>query len=161
MPGKLLILFSIALFACFFVTNADAQTRRKAVGAAEVNGTFRDYFSGKLKGNYNEIKILALGGGKLRVAFNLTYPYIDGAGNLTANVGEADGAATITGDTATFAPADTTGCTITIKFVKPGAIKVAQTGASECGFGFNVSATGDYKKTSAAKPKFVSDLKLD
>jgi hypothetical protein len=150
MSGKLLIL----LFACFFVLNADAQTARNAVGAAEVNGTFRDYFGGKFKGNYNEIRILAVGKGKLRVRFDLTYPYVDASGGMMANTGQAEGTATIVGDTATFSPDETTDCTIIIKFVKPGLIKVAQNGASECGFGFNVSASGDYKKTSVAKPKF-------
>jgi hypothetical protein len=154
MRAKLLFLLLVPFFASLFAADADAQTARKAVGAAEASGTFRDYFSGKFKGNYNEIRILALGKGKLRVRFDLTYPYLDASGEMTANVGEADGTATIEGDTATFSPADTDGCTITIKFVKPGAIKVTQNGASECGFGFNVSASGDYKKTSAAKPKF-------
>ncbi len=137
-----------------YAGETNAQTARKAVGAAEVNGTFRDYFSGKMKGNFNEIKILALGAGKLRVSFGLVYPFIDATGAMSANVGEADGEATIKGDTATFTPADSEDCTITIKFVKPGAIRVTQNGASGCGFGFNVSASGDYKKTSAAKPKF-------
>jgi hypothetical protein len=154
MSGKLLFLsFALSLVG-FLAVDSNAQTARKAVGAAEVNGTFRDYFGGKFKGNYNEIKILALGGGKLRVAFNLTYPYVDSTGGMMANTGTAEGTATIEGDTATFTPDDTDGCTITIKFVKPGAIKVAQQGASECGFGFNVSADGNYKKTSAAKPRF-------
>lgn len=154
MSGKLLLSLFAAVLVCFFAVSSDAQTARKAVGAAEVNGTFRDYFSGKFKGNYNEIRILALGNGKLRVRFDLTYPYIDSTGGMMANVGEADGTATIVGDTATFSPEDADGCTITIKFIRPGAIRVSQEGASECGFGFNVSASGDYKKTSAAKPKF-------
>lgn len=128
---------------------------RKSVGASEVNGTFRSYFSGKFKGNYNEIKILALGRGKLRVAFELTYPYIDGTGGLMANEGEADGTATIEGDTAVYKSDEFGQCKITIKFVKPGVIEVNQSGVdSECGFGFNVNASGTYKKTSGAKPKF-------
>ena len=154
MSGKLLFTIFAAVLVSLFAVNSDAQTTRKAVGAAEASGTFRDYFAGKFKGSYNEIKILALGKNKLRVAFNLTYPYVDGTGAMTANMGTAEGEATIEGDTATFSPAETTGCVITIKFVKPGSIKVSQNGASECGFGFNVSASGNYKKTSAAKPKF-------
>jgi hypothetical protein len=128
---------------------------RKSVGASEVNGTFRSYFDGKFKDNYNEIKILALGRGKLRVALGLTYPYIDGTGGLMANTGEADGEATIEGDTAIFSPDENGQCKITIKFIKTGTIKVIQSGVdSECGFGFNVNASGTYKKTSSAKPKF-------
>lgn len=150
---KLLILAGfILLFSA--VGAANAQTR-KSVGAAEVNGTFRSYFGGKFKGSYNEIKILALGGGKLRVALELIYPYITGAGEMSANVGTADGTAAIAGDTAIFSPDENGKCVITIKFVRRGALEVSQTGVdSECGFGFNVNASGTYKKTNGAKPKF-------
>ena len=77
-----------SLFLLFSSTGAHAQTR-KSVSAAEVSGTFRSFFEDELKGDYNEIKILALGRGKLRVAFNLTYPYINAMGELTANVGNS------------------------------------------------------------------------
>ena len=132
-----------------------AQTRQSVV-ASEVNGTFRDYFEGRYKGSYNEIKILALGKGKLRVAFQLVYPFTDGMGAMSANTGEANGTATIEGDTAAFSPAETDGCVITIKFVKRGTIKVTQEGVSDCGFGHNVNSQGTYKKSSSAKPKFGS-----
>lgn len=132
-----------------------AQSSRKSVGAAEANGTFRDYFGGRFKGSYNEIKILALGKGKLKVHFGLIYPYIDGAGAKMANAGETSGEAVIKGDTAVLTNSEFADCRITIKFVKAGTIKVAQNGSdSQCGFGVNVSATGTYRKTSGAKPKF-------
>ena len=150
---KLLILASV-VFLFSAIGSATAQSR-KSVNAAEVNGTFRSYFSGKFKGNYNEIKILALGKGKLRVALHLTYPYIDGTGGMMANIGAADGTATIEGDTATFFPYENGQCKISIKFVRRGAIKVTQSGGlSKCGFGLNVNAIGAYKKSSSAKPKF-------
>jgi len=149
---KLLVFASLILL--FSATGAKAQNR-KSVSAAEVNGTFRSFFDGKLKGNYNEIKILALGKGKLRVAFNLTYPFINSLGEQMANVGVADDTASIEGDTAVFSPDENGLCKITIKFLKRGTIEVTQTGAvGECGFGFNVNADGTYKKTSSAKPKF-------
>lgn len=149
---KLLIFASLILL--FSATRANTQNR-KSVSAAEVNGTFRSFFDGKFKGIYNEIKILALGKGKLQVAFELTYPCIDGTGGLMANVGSADGPATIEGDTAIFSPDENGQCKITIKYVKRGTIEVTQSGAnSECGFGFNVSASGTYNKSSSAKPKF-------
>ena len=98
---------------------------------------------------------MALGKGKLRVAFDLTYPFINGMGELMANVGIADGTATIDGDTAVFSPDENGRCKITIKFVKRGTIEITQSGAvGECGFGFNVTADGIYKKASSAKPKF-------
>jgi len=149
---KLLIFASLILL--FSTINANAQNR-KSVSVAEVNGTFRSFFDGKFKGNYNEIKILALGKGKLRVAFDLTYPFINGMGELMANVGIADGTATIDGDTAVFSPDENGRCKITIKFVKRGTIEITQSGAvGECGFGFNVTADGIYKKASSVKPKF-------
>jgi len=150
---KLIILGSfIFLFSAIGAVNA--QTR-KSVSAAEVNGTFRSYFGGKFKGNYNEVKILALGKGKLRVAFELTYPYVDGTGEMSANLGAADGTATIEGDTAVYSSDEFGECRITIKFVRRGTIEITQSGTdSECGFGRNVNADGTYKKSSGAKPKF-------
>lgn len=150
---KLLILAS--LIFVFAATGAVTAQSRKSVGAAEVSGTFRSYYSGKFKDSYSEIKILALGKGKLRVAFELVYPYIDGTGERSANMGYADGTATIEGDTAVYSSDEFGQCEITIKFIKPGTIKVMQSDTdSDCGFGFNVNAGGKYKKSSGAKPKF-------
>jgi hypothetical protein len=149
---KFAAVFAILSFVVF-AAQTNSQTRQ-TVSASEVNGTFRDYFEGKYKGSFNEIKILALGKGKLRVAFQLIYPFIDGTGAMSANTGEASGTATIEGDTATFSPDETNGCVITIKFVKRGTIKVTQEGVSECGFGFNVNSAGTYKKLNGDKPKF-------
>lgn len=157
MMKKLCFILFVFAHSLIFISQSFAQTSRNAVSGAEVTGTFRDYFTGKFKGNHNEIKILALGKGKLRISFDLVYPYIDGTGGAMANTGQAEGIAEIAGDTAVFTSKELEGCKITIKFVKPGAIKVDQEGASECGFGFNVSASGDYRKTSGAKPKFETN----
>ncbi|HEX8637056.1 MAG TPA: hypothetical protein VF692_03255 [Pyrinomonadaceae bacterium] len=156
MSGKLLFLLFVSVFVCLFAVNFDAQTVRKAVGATEVNGTFRSPFGGKFKGSASEIKILAVGAGKLKVRFDLVYPYVDSTGGLMANVGTAEGTAQIAGDTAVYQTEDEYGkCRITIKFVRPGEIKVREESEnSGCGFGVNVNATGTYRKTSAAKPKF-------
>ena len=89
-PGLLLILASAPV----------AQSSGRSVPATEVNGTFRHHFTGKYKGSFNEINIYAHGNGKLRVAFDLTYPFTDGTGELSANLGQADGIAAISGDTA-------------------------------------------------------------
>lgn len=149
-----LLYFSLFLLAFGAVFQIQAQTR-KAVSGAEATGTFRDYFSGKFKGNYNEIKILALGKGKLKVSFDLTYPHRDAQGEMTANMGSAEGEATISGDTAVYKNSEYGECKIMIKFIKPGTIKVSQEGTDgDCGFGFNVNAGGTYKKVSGAKPKF-------
>lgn len=148
---KLLILAIWTFLSAAVGVNAQ---NRSSVSAAEVNGTFRAYFSGKFKDSYSEIKILALGKGKLRVAFELTYPYIDGTGELSANTGATDSTAAIEGDTAIFSSDEYGQCKITVKFVKRGTIEVTQEGTGDCGFGHNVSAAGIYKKSSGAKPKF-------
>lgn len=136
-------------------TNADAQTSRASVSAAEVNGTFRMNFTGKYRDFSNDIKILALGGGKIRVAMDLLYPITTGSGEKSANTGTLDGEASISADTAIYESAEFGTCKITIKFVKPGAIKVTQDGSdADCGFGHNVSASGTYRKVSSRKPKF-------
>ncbi len=145
--NKLLMLSGVFILCFIAATAANAQSR-KAVGGAEVTGTFRDE-SG------SEFNILALGRGKLRVAFSGVYPYKTARGEDTANMGEAIGEADISGDTATFSPEEFQECTITLKFLTRGRLKVTQHGNdAECGFGANVSADGTYKKISSKKPKF-------
>lgn len=147
---KIILIFSAcSVFIFCFVSAADikAQTR-KAVGGAAVTGSFRDE-SG------SEFSISALGKGKLRVAFSGVYNYKMRNGKAMANLGEARGEADITGDTVIFMPEDTEEkCRITMKFLAGGRLKVRQQGSdSECGFGANVSADGNYKKISGAKLK--------
>jgi hypothetical protein len=133
---------------------ADAQTRA-SVSAAEVNGTFRMKFKGRFKNSSNDIKILALGRGKIRMAMDLLYPYLLSGGERTANLGELDGEASIEGDTAVYESNEFGDCRITIRFVKPGTIKVTQDApVGNCGFGHNVSAEGTYRKVSSKKPTF-------
>lgn len=156
MKSILTVLCAALLFG-FSATAANAQASRKSVPASEVNGTFRMPFTGRFKGSSNEIKILALGGGKLHIAMDLIYPYIVN-GELSANMGELDGEAAIVGDVAVYDSTENGGCTITIKFVRPGTIKVTQEGMDfACGFGHNVFADGTYKKVSNAKPKFETE----
>jgi hypothetical protein len=158
MSKKLFLSLLLIFWAAISAIESNAQTSRKAVGSAEVTGAFRPYYSGKYKGSYSEIKILALGKGKIRVAFELTYPFVDGSGAMSANMGSSEGEAEISGDTAVYENSEYDQCTITIKFVKPGQIKVTQSGSdTECGFGNNVSADGTYKKVSGAKPKFENN----
>jgi hypothetical protein len=144
---KLLSFLGVFVF-CFGLATEIKSQNRKSVSGTEVTGTFRDV-SG------SEFSILALGKGKLRVSFSGVYTYKMANGEPMANVGEARGEAGIVGDTATFKPEETENCTIIIKFLPARRIKVTQkeTG-TDCGFGFNVSADGNYKKVSSAKPKF-------
>lgn len=134
-----------------------AQTSRASVSAAEVNGTFRMNFRGKYRDMSNEIKILALGKGKLRVAMDLIYPYTLKNGERSVNMGFLDDEASITRDTAVYKSNEYGDCRITIKFVRAGTIKVTQGKEGmdgNCGFGHNVFATGTYRKVSVKKPKF-------
>jgi hypothetical protein len=144
------------LFICIILTLVGVTSifaQRKAVSGTEVTGTFRDYFDKNFKGSYNEIQIKALGGGKLEISMSLIYPYKLGTGEMTANMGDAEGTATIAGDTAIFTPDGTDTCKITIKFVKAGVIKVTEDGGENgCGFGHNVYSAGTYKKVSGRKP---------
>lgn len=156
MMKRLPRLLYIALFLLVlgFVCEANAQNR-KAVSAAEVNGTFRSYFKGRFKDSYNEIRILALGKGKVKIAFDLLFPHLDSENEFTANLGTAEGIAEISGDKAVFTKEEFGACKIIITFVKPGVINVVQSEEeSDCGFGYNVWANGTYKKVSGAKPKF-------
>ncbi|HTH50871.1 MAG TPA: hypothetical protein VL501_03000 [Pyrinomonadaceae bacterium] len=148
---RALMFVLLLTFAGFVVS---AQTGRKSVPASEVNGTFEMKFTGRFKGNSNEVRIYALGGGKLHVAMLLTFPYTMGNGELMANVGELNEVFEIHGDEASFISNDNQ-CSLTIKFLRPGTIKVGQQGSDvDCGFGNRVSATGTYHKTSSKKPKF-------
>lgn len=143
---KLLSFCSIFAVLIIFSAEVKAQSR-KVVGGAEVTGTFRDV-SG------SEFSILALGKGKLRISFSGVYNYKTTNGEPMAHTGEARGEAKIAGDTATFTPEDTEECTITLTFLRGGKVKVTQKGSdADCGFGHNVSAAGNYKKISNAKPK--------
>jgi hypothetical protein len=129
---------------------------RKSVSGQEVTGTFQLKFKNDGLEATNEIKILALGGGNLKVSFNLSYPFRINNERSTVNVGQAQGEADIEADTAVYSTkADNGKCEIKIKFVKPSVIKVSQKQEGNgCGFGLNVSAQGTYKKVSDDKPEF-------
>jgi hypothetical protein len=144
------------VFVVAFAVAANAQTSRKSVSGAEVTGTFKMSFIGKkYKGMTNDLYIQALGKGKLKIMFDLIYPYTMNNGEVSVNMGSISGEASIVGDTAVYQSDEFGPCKITIKFVRPGQVKVTQDGESfDCGFGHNVLAAGNYKKTSSAKPKF-------
>ena len=120
----------------------------KIVTAAQANGTYR---SGP-----NEIRILALGRNKLRIQMALAWEHKTPDGPM-ANVGTSHGEATIENDVATFRPEETEDCTITIKFLSGNRIRVSEENMLNCGWGFNVSSTGTYRKIRVGKPKFDED----
>jgi hypothetical protein len=142
-PSSFLIhTFFIAL--AFFAPTANAGER--SVTAAEATGTYRD------AGGNSEIRILALGHGKLKVQLALVYEFKSDAGPM-ANLGDASGEATIENDVAVFVPEEAGDCKITMTFLPKGKLKVEQQG-EECGFGHNVRADGTFRKISNRKPKF-------
>ena len=138
------------MIAIAFGTN-EASAQRAAVSGAEVTGTFSTGGEGA-----NTLKIAALGGGKLRVEFSLTYMWRNSAGEWMANTGEPAGIALIEADEAVLDLSENDrSCKITIKFVKPGTVEVSE--GDDCAGivgGMNVTAAGTYEKTSRTKPKF-------
>lgn len=144
-----------AMILVVSATAVFAQKGRAAVSGAEVNGTFRSKYRAPYQKFSNEMKILALGGGKLRVAFDLVYPYKMSNGEDMVNMGTLDEEIPIVGDLATYTSKDG-GCKIEIRFIKPGTVQVTQSGDSPCGFGLNVTADGTYTKISSKKPQFDS-----
>ncbi|MBX7172931.1 MAG: hypothetical protein K1X72_18310 [Pyrinomonadaceae bacterium] len=155
MKGK--FIFTVILAFVFLSTKVpNSFAQRASVSGKEVTGTFRLAFTGKYKGSSSDILIQALGGGKIKIGFDLIYPYTMSNGDLMANIGQSVVEGRITGDKAFYSSNENEGkCEITIHFFKPGIIKVTQEqeGAS-CGFGNNVTAAGTYKKVSSAKPNF-------
>lgn len=133
-----------------------AQSSRASVSGAEVTGTFKMSFIGKKYKDFsNQLDILALGGGKIKIAFDLVYPYTLQNGEVSANMGGLSGEASIKGDTAIYESDEYGPCKITIKFVRPGSVRVTQEGSPpDCGFGHNVTSQGTYRKVSSKKPKF-------
>ncbi|MBV9215369.1 MAG: hypothetical protein JO053_04260 [Acidobacteria bacterium] len=150
---KVVFCLIVTAFSLMMFTQGTAA-QRASVSVAEVTGTFQHKFGARYKNSASEIKIASIGKGRLRVVMHLLYPYIV-KGDLMANLGELDAEATITGDRAFVMSPEMQRCTIEIVFVRPGTIKVTQTGDdSDCGFGHNVTATGTYTRTSSRKPNF-------
>ena len=134
-------LFVPALCSMLCAVAVPAQ-KPKVVTAAQANGVYRYYQS--------EFRILALGHNKLKVQFDGIYMTM----SRSPNMGYASGEATIDGNVATFKPADTERCEITLVFLR-GKLKVMQEGSdADCGFGHNVYATGTYRKIRSGKPTF-------
>lgn len=145
------ILFAMLVAGLLSSGAGEAPAQRAAVSVAEVTGTFST--GGETA---NTLKIAALGGGKLRVAFSLAYLWKNSAGEWMANTGEPSGIALIKADEAVLDLSENDRqCKITIKFVKPGKVEVSE--GDDCAGivgGMNVTSAGTYKKIRSAKPKF-------
>jgi hypothetical protein len=97
----------------------------------------------------NEIKVLALGDGKLKVKFEGLWEYAY-EGEPVANVGEAEGVVILDGDTAVLKTEGTSACKITLRFAEN---KLFVEQESDCGFGQHVNAAGTYVRRSSKRPK--------
>jgi hypothetical protein len=141
-----LLVVCVLVFTAFAMP---AAAQRKIVSGSEVTGTFKT----RPEGTYqNELRILALGAGKIRFGIQAYYPYKVGR-EWSAHSGDLIDVASIAGDTAIYKNDD--GCKFTFKFTSPGVVKVKQDGTDgNCGFGVNVYADGTYKKVSSKKPRF-------
>ena len=135
-----------ALTIIILVVNGISAQEIKIVTAKQVNGTWEN--------KSGSFKIWALGNQKLQVEYTGFYEYESENGPM-ANIGEGKGIAFITGDTAIFKPEYAEEeCKIIMHF-KSGSLIVEQEGI--CGFGLNVTAAGEYKKTNHKKPTFEAD----
>ena len=136
-------LIVVALLA---VASVSTFARETIVRAQQVNGTW--------KSRFGEFQVWALGQQRLQVSFNGVYVYTMQNGMPMANVGQADGIAHITGDTARFKPMPDENCELVMRFVGKTLRVTTQGSYMACGFGHNVIADGVYRKTSSKKPKF-------
>jgi hypothetical protein len=120
-------------------TSAPAASHRAAVGAAEVNGTFRD-------AQGHELAILAVGGGKLRVAFR--------AGSAAAAGWAWLSQGRIQADSALVVPGPSLPCPLALRFVQAGVLQVRERGGN-CATGTRSTLmTTIYHKVSSSKPLF-------
>ncbi len=135
------------LLSCAIVLPEMAIAQPSFVTAKQVNGTW--------KSKLGTFKIWALGQQKLQVEFSGTYVYKMANGQSMVNMGVGSGIARIERSTAKFKPEGAEdNCAITMNFVG-SQLQVQQ--VSNCGFGLNVSAAGNYRKISGAKPQFDSN----
>ena len=105
------------------------------ITAARINGVYEQ--------GENQISLLSLGHGKVRVQFDL---------NNMAAAGFALGDATLDADTLTYGePPKFTRCKTSIKFLPKGQLDVGV--YSDCGW-TRVGASGPYRKLKAGVPKF-------
>ncbi|HKQ72265.1 MAG TPA: hypothetical protein VJ810_00960 [Blastocatellia bacterium] len=132
------VIIFIILACCVAPLSRTVTAGQTIVTASQVNGTWRN--------KHGEFIVRALGNQKLRIEFTGFYEYGSQAGR-TVNTGQGDGIAFIEGNTAIFKPDGAEEeCRITMKFTG-GKLVVTQEGV--CGFGFNVTAAGTYRKVNS------------
>jgi hypothetical protein len=98
-------------------------------------------FTGTYKGANGEVLVQQTPDDRIKFSISAAY---------RMNVGEVSGEVPLNGNAASYADKDND-CGLSFKFA-PGKLVVTQDGV--CGMGLNVTASGTYKRVSAAPPKF-------
>lgn len=146
---------SVVLFLSLFLHSGFAAAHDGGiVTAKQVNGTWTNSYSTKARdGLDQELRIWALGNQKLKVQFDGINPYTDRGGAASANIGFAEGIATIDRNVAIFKPngADPE-CRMELTFSE-AVVVVAEKGCYGL-FGLHVHANGKYRKASGKRPTF-------
>jgi uncharacterized protein len=125
--------------------DADCLKKAYADRIKVLSGTSAPPKPGNVTGTYEtangEVLVQQSAAGRIRFYINATDH---------TNVGEVSGEVPLTGDAASFVDQETD-CALSFKFA-PEKLIVTQDGS--CEMGLNVSASGTYKRVSAAPPKF-------
>jgi uncharacterized protein len=98
-------------------------------------------FTGTYKGANGDVLVQQTADGQIKFAVSAMWKM---------NVGEVSGEIPLNGDAASYADKEND-CGLSLKFAT-GTLDVTQDGV--CGMGLNVTASGTYKRVSAAPPKF-------
>jgi len=122
---------------CVIKAYADRINTLTAMSSPAKSGDF----TGTYKAANGEVLVQQTPGGRIKFYINAMWK---------TNVGEVSGEVPLNGNAASYADKEAD-CSLSFKFA-PGKLVVTQNGV--CGMGLNVSASGTYKRVSAAPPKF-------
>jgi uncharacterized protein len=122
---------------CIMKAYADRISTLTAMSSPAKSGDF----TGTYKAANGDVLVQQTPDGRIKFAISATWK---------ANVGEVSGEVPLKGNAASYTDKDND-CGLSFKFAS-GKLVVTQDGS--CGMGLNVSASGTYKRVSAAPPKF-------
>jgi uncharacterized protein len=126
---------------CIIKAYEDRISALGAISSPDKSGDFTGTYKMEDKGAAGLVLVQQAANGQIKFNLNATY---------RTNVGEVSGEVPLNGNAASYADKDND-CALSFKFA-PGKLVVTQDGS--CGMGLNVTASGTYKRVSAAPPKF-------
>ena len=126
---------------CVIKAYEDRISTLSAMSSPAKSGDFTGTYKMEEKGAAGLVLVQQTANGRIKFYLNATY---------RMNVGEVSGEVPLNGNAASYADKDND-CALSFKFA-PGRLILAQDGV--CGMGLNVTASGTYKRVSAAPPKF-------